>query len=102
MLLPCEENGLRNVTLERYAQRVGRYEYLPAETERALYNVLDQELALQRLLEEMKHDMEARYDYSAVAAFRSIDKYNEGAIHVHNLASFLKSVGHFASELELH
>jgi hypothetical protein len=46
MLLPCEENVLRNVTLQRYAMRVGRYEYLPADIERALYNVVDQELAL--------------------------------------------------------
>lgn len=49
----------------------------------------------------MKQDLEARYDFSSVAAYRAIDRYNEGVIHAENLASFLKSCGHYTHELEL-
>jgi Ca2+-binding EF-hand superfamily protein len=37
-----------------------------------------------------------------LAAYRSIDKYNDGAITILNLGSFLRSTGHFAGELELY
>lgn len=49
----------------------------------------------------MKGDLEVRYDYTSLAAFRAIDKYNEGNINTFNLSSFLKNNGHFASEKEL-
>ena len=42
-----------------------------------------------------------RYDYSSYAAFRAIDKYNEGYINTFNLSGFLKNNGHYASEKEL-
>lgn len=42
-----------------------------------------------------------RYDYSSYAAFRAIDKYNEGNINTFNLSTFLKNNGHYASEKEL-
>ena len=49
----------------------------------------------------MKRDLESRYDFSPVAAFRSIDRYNEGVVNSANLAAFLKQCGHFAHNLEL-
>lgn len=58
MLLPCEDSLLRNVTLDRYAQRVARYEYLPSDIERGLYDVIEQELVLQRRLEQLKRELE--------------------------------------------
>ena len=42
-----------------------------------------------------------RYDYSAYAAYRAIDKYNDGVIDTFNLGQFLKVNGHYASEREL-
>jgi hypothetical protein len=38
----------------------------------------------------MRRDLAARYDFSPVAAFRSIDRYNEGIVNVNNLSAFLK------------
>ena len=101
MLLPCEDNLLRNITLDRPAMRVGRYDVLPHDIEHALVAVLESEIALQRRLDSLKRDLEIRYDYSLLAAYRSIDKYNDGRIDTFNLGSFLRACGHYASEHEL-
>ena len=42
-----------------------------------------------------------QYDYSPLASFRSIDKYNSGTIDTVNLGTFLRQHGHFANELDL-
>jgi Ca2+-binding EF-hand superfamily protein len=101
MLLPCEDNLLRNITLDRPACRVGRFDVLPHDIEHALLDVIEKEIDLQRRLEVLKHELECRYDYSPLAAFRSIDKYNDGRMTTHNLGSFLRSCGHYATEREL-
>ena len=101
MFLPCEDNFLRNVTLDRPAGRVGRYDHLPRDIELALTAVIEQEIDLQRRLETLKREMESQYDYSPFAAFRSVDRYNSGRIDSVNTGSFLRQNGHYASEMEL-
>lgn len=56
---------------------------------------------MSRLLEELRRDLESRFDYTSVAAYRSVDKYNDGAITALNLGTFLRTCGHFATEHEL-
>jgi hypothetical protein len=46
MLLPCEDNLLRTIALDRHAIRVGRFDSLPCDIERALLEVIEHELAL--------------------------------------------------------
>lgn len=101
MLLPCEDNLLRNITLDRPSFRVGRNDSLPGDIEHAVLDVLEKEIDLQRRLEILKKDVETRYDYSTLAAYRSIDKYNDGRIDTYNLGSFLRSCAHYATEREL-
>lgn len=101
MLLPCEDNLLRNITLDRPSRYVGRYDSLPRDIELALLDVFEKEIDLQRRLDILKGDLECRYDYSAYAAYRSVDKYNDGRVTTLNLGSFLRSCGHFATEREL-
>ena len=101
MLLPCEDNLLRNITIDRPACRVGRFDNLACDIESALLDVIEKEIDLQRRLDILKRELETRYDYSTLAAYRSIDKYNDGRIDTHNLGSFLRSCGHYASEREL-
>ena len=101
MLLPCEDNLLRNVTLDRPSFRVGRYDSLPRDIELAIFDIIEKEIDLQRRLDILKRDLEVRYDYSPLAAYRSVDKYNDGRIDTFNLGSFLRSCGHYATEREL-
>ena len=103
MVLPCEDNYLRTNTEERFSDRVvGRFDHLHADIERALADIIESELGLQARLENMKRDMELKHDYTISAAFRTIDRYNDGVISVNNLGTFLRTCGHFATELELH
>ncbi len=101
MFLPCEDNVLRNITLDRPACRVGRFDVLPHDIELCLLEVLEKEIDLQRRLEVLKHDLECRYDYTPLAAFRAVDKYNDGRVNTSNLGSFLRACGHYATEREL-
>ena len=39
MLLPCTDNLLRNITLDRPSYRVGRFDSLPYDIERALLDI---------------------------------------------------------------
>ena len=101
MLLPCEDKLLREITIDRPATRVGRYDSLPNDIERALLAVIEQEITLQRRQECLKRDLESRCDYSTLACYKAIDKYNDGAINVHNLGSFLRACGHYAGDRDL-
>lgn len=46
MFLPCEDNFLRNVTLDRPSGRVGRYDHLPRDIELAITAVIEGEIDL--------------------------------------------------------
>ena len=99
--MPCEDNLLRNITLDRPSRRVGRFEFLPRDIEIGITTVVEKEIDLQRKLEALKRELEIQYDYSPFAAFRSVDRYNSGLITSVNLGAFLRQNGHFASEMEL-
>lgn len=90
MILPCEDNLLRNITLDRPARRVARFEVLPRDIELALASVIEKEIDLQRKLEVLKRELEVQYDYAPFSAFRSVDRYNSGIIDTINLAQFLR------------
>jgi len=46
MLLPCEDNLLRNITLDRPSARFGRFDYLPRDIETAITDIIEKELDL--------------------------------------------------------
>ena len=101
LLLPCEDNVLRNITIDRPSIRVGRFERLPRDIEDGMVAVLVKEIELARRLELLKRDLYAGLDYSVMAAFRSVDRLNTGSITTVNLGAFMRDHGHFASETEL-
>jgi hypothetical protein len=101
MVLPCEDNLLRNMTLDRPAARITRYDYLPRDIEHGLTTVIEKEIDLQRRLEVLKRELSVQYDYQPFSAYRSIDKYNSGRLDTVNTGAFLRNVGHYASEMEL-
>ena len=101
LLLPCTDNFQRNVTLDRRARHVGRYDSLPFDIERGLVEIIEKEIDMQRRLDTLKGALEYRWDYTPMAAFRSIDRYNSGIIDTYSLRNFLQSQGHYATETEL-
>lgn len=101
MVLPCEDNLLRNVTLDRPAHHCGRFDRLPHDIEHGMVQILEQELALDRRQDVLRADCEHRYDYTIAAAWRSVDRHHDGRIDTFNLGAFLRSCGHYAGEREL-
>lgn len=51
MLLPCEDNKLRQTTLDRKSARIGRFDNLPTDIDFALKAVIEQELVILRDVE---------------------------------------------------
>ncbi len=85
MILPCEDNLLRRIATERTSYRCGRYDNLPRDIESALTDIIEKELGLLKKLDMLKRDLQSRYDYTAYAAYRSLDKYNDGHIDTYSL-----------------
>lgn len=52
-------------------------------------------------MESLKRDLEFGLDYTSMAAFRTVDKYNTGSISTVNMGAFMRENGHYASETEL-
>jgi Ca2+-binding EF-hand superfamily protein len=102
MFLPCEDNYLRDRALSRYAPTVLPHELLPRDIESAMSSVIEKEIDLQRRLESLKADLQVCLDYSAYAAFNSVERFTRtGVLTTVNIAEFLRTQGHFASESEL-
>ena len=101
IFLPCEDNVLRNITIDRPSVRVGRLELLPRDIELALATVIEKEIILQRRFESLKRELQYGLDYTPTAAFRSVDRHSSGTISTVNLGDFLRNNGHFATESEL-
>jgi len=99
--LPCEDNVLRNITIDRPSIAVGKFEHLPRDIELALATVIEKEINFQRRIESLKRDLQLERDYSPTATFKTIDRPESGSITSLNLGEFFKKLGHFATESEL-
>lgn len=54
-----------------------------------------------RRIEIARESLMRRYDFGVYAAFRSVDRYNDGFIDAINLSQFLRTHYHFLTEREL-
>lgn len=100
MFLPCEDNTLRYLTLERPYFRIGRFDYMPSNMEIELSSLLFNEVGLIRKLKNLKEDLAYRYDFSNYSAFRTIDRYNEGFINISNIRQFFRNNHIYMTEQE--
>lgn len=69
--------------------------------EMGLIRIFQHEIDFIRRLGVLTRDMEMHQDYSPMAAFRTLDRYNEGFIKAKNLVDFYKMFGSYPTELEL-
>jgi hypothetical protein len=101
MILPCEDNCLRKIALDRHACRVARYENLPLDIERGLVAIIEREIELTRRLDLLKRELEVRHDYTTYSAFKAITKCCDSSINNYNLSQFLRQNGYYPSEREV-
>jgi len=59
---------------------------LPRDIELCLASVIEREIDMQRRIDVLKRDLVCRFDYTPLAAYRSVDRYNVGRIDTVNLA----------------
>jgi Ca2+-binding EF-hand superfamily protein len=101
ILLPCEDNFVRNQTMDRVTHRVGRYDFMPRDIEIALATVIELEIDMQRRTDDLKRNMVVRFDYTPLAAFRSIDRRAVGRLDSLNIGAYLRSQNVVMDELDI-
>ena len=101
MVLSCDDNFLRSEVQRRPYSRVGRFDALPIEMEMALVRVIKHEIDFIKRVEALIRDIEHQHDYSVYAAFRTIDKYDEGHISFDNLQDFMRTFGVYLVDKEI-
>lgn len=105
ILLPCEDNTLREQVLAREAapwKDIGR---LPSDIEGQVTDILAKEVGLMRKLEALKGllasvELGEGEAYSNAALFKLIDANTNGEFTMEELSAFLKSAGYDATEHE--
>jgi cytochrome c peroxidase len=82
MVLPCEDQGLRNAAMSRPYSRVGRFDTLDHEVELVLARLISHEVDVMRRSQCLVRDLERMPDFSIQGAFRMVDTFGEGKINV--------------------
>jgi Ca2+-binding EF-hand superfamily protein len=96
--LPKTSSSLRQLALDRRPYYVAKYEALPYETEWALSRELDREINYIRKIELLKEDLNMRYDYNNLEAFKLIDQDRLGVINFESFYLFMKRNSIFVTE----
>ena len=92
---------MRSEVQQRPYSRVGRFDSLPIEIESGLVRLLLHEVDFIRRMNTFTRELNAYPDFSTFAAFRTIDRYNEGSITRDNLQDFLRGFGSYLVESEI-
>jgi Ca2+-binding EF-hand superfamily protein len=102
MFLPCNDNYLREKTRVKYGVKPLVYERLSNKVEAAMCDVIVKEVNLQRILEDLKRDLEVCSDYTWIAAYNTIESIDlAGLLDTDNIGAFLRSQGEHITESEL-
>ena len=86
---------------QRPYSRVGRFDTLPYDIEMGLVRLLQHEVGFIQRMNSLVKDLTGRPDFSAFAAFRTIDRHNEGCINIANLQDFFRGFGNYLVEQEV-
>ena len=92
MLLPCENNSLKERTLARKAQRIHKNNDLHNDENCCLVRIISFELELQAHIEQLKKSLQAVKDFTGQAAFDVIDTDKNKNLNAKELYAFLNPV----------
>mmetsp|Transcript_32612 Transcript_32612/g.29476 ORF Transcript_32612/g.29476 Transcript_32612/m.29476 type:complete len:242 (+) Transcript_32612:41-766(+) len=101
LALPRTSPSLRQLCTTRESYFVAKNDPLPYECEWALARVFDKEVNFTRKNELLKDDLQLRYDYSPLEAFRLIDEERLGYLDLDSLYIFLKRNKIMTSESDI-
>jgi Ca2+-binding EF-hand superfamily protein len=100
ILLPCEDNVLRNVTLDRSHKAIDKLDILPGDIAEGITSVFEKEIDFSKRLEELKRELQA-CGFSALHSYRCIDRQQSGVVDTVNLGAFLGSHGKNLDDMHL-
>ena len=101
MIMPCDDFGLRAEVAQRPNFEVPPDGRLGAQVESELACLMEKEIALNRVLEELRQDMDSNKQFDLAKAYAEIDDWNYGYIDKKNLRSFLTKHGVKASKTDV-
>lgn len=93
MLLPCDQPYLRAIATQRPTYPITQKEFLPFDVERALAKLVHKEIKLAKRQEQVKQELNSRYDFDLERLFREVDDWNYKYIDHKNLKRYLSKMG---------
>jgi hypothetical protein len=99
--MPCDNSLLRADIAQRPTFEVPSTEKLGANVELELTLLLEKEIALNRVIEEIRQKMQCSLQFDDTKAYMEIDDWSYGFIDQKNLKSFLRKHGFLASKRDL-
>ena len=100
MVMPCDDQYLRAAIAQRDIYEVTKHDLLDNEIETELTKLFEKEIALNRVSEEIKQEMEATKNFTLKLAFEAIDDWKYGYVDKKNLKSFFRKHHYAASGAE--
>lgn len=101
ILLPCEDQYLRETSTLRRSYNVGRYDRLLTSLEKEVTTLFEREINFHVRLEKLKRELNLRYDWTARAAFETVDSLRDYTLNHRNIQSFLRLNGFIATDSEV-
>ncbi len=99
--MPCEDQYLRETSTLRRSYNVGRYDRLLTSLEKEVTSLFEREVNYHVRLEKLKRELNLRYDWTARAAFETIDSLRDYTLNHRNIQSFLRLNGFIATDSEV-
>jgi hypothetical protein len=101
VLLPCDDLYMRSVITQRPSYDCPRHANLSFTIEKQVALLLKLEIEFHQQVEQLKHDLKRRLDWSNMRAFQTIDNRGEGFLNYNNLMNFCRMNSFRASESEV-
>jgi Ca2+-binding EF-hand superfamily protein len=101
VMLPCDDLVLRAEVSQRQSRDCPRTHMLNCTVERELAFLLESEIDYHVCIERAKQDLTARYDWSCMQAFETVDKHRERFLGYQNVQDFCRQNGFNATELDI-
>lgn len=99
--MPCDSPSLRADVSQRPNFEVPPSEKLGQRVERELACLFEKEIALNRVMEELRQGMQCNKQFHYLKAFQEIDDWAYGYIDAKNLKSFLRKHGYKAENSDV-
>ena len=100
ILLPYEDNVLRNVTLDRSHKAIEKLDILPSDIANGITDVFEKEIEFAKRLCVLKREL-CMCCPNHCDSYKYIDKHNSGCVDTVNLGAFLGAHGKNFNDMDL-